>query len=117
MLLDELFSDSKTVRESFDDIFSAISAIENEPQKNISLKALADICHMSESTFLRRFKAYSGGISPIKYRNNIRLMLAGELATSNMTLSEIADTLGFYDAAHLCKTYKNEKGGTLKCRP
>ncbi len=117
ILLDELFANREKTNERFDDIFSAVSILENEPERNLTLNELADICHMSESTFMRRFKSFSGGISPIKYRNNIRLMLAEELATSSMTLSEIAEELGFYDAAHLCKIYKKEKGGTLKSHP
>lgn len=116
-LLDELFSNVKK-RENFDssfsDIIKAIRLLENSPEKNVSVKELADMCHISESSFLRKFKEYSGGVSPIKYRNNIRIMLAEELAASNLTISEIADKTGFYDAAHLCKAYKNAKGVTIK---
>lgn len=116
-LLDSLFSDKENredFKKNYGDIIAAINILENSPEKNLSTKMLADICFMSESSFMRKFKRYSGGISPIKYRNNIRLMLAEELAASPLTTNEIAEQLGFYDGAHLCKVYKHEKGKTLK---
>lgn len=101
-------------QENYEDIIPAIRILENNPEKNLSVKDLASLCLMSESSFLRKFKQFSGGISPIRYRNHIRLMLAEELAHSPLTLNQIAEQLGFYDGAHLCKTYKQEKGITLK---
>ncbi|MBO5280099.1 MAG: helix-turn-helix transcriptional regulator [Clostridia bacterium] len=117
ILLDEMLSDKiKSVEriEDLKDIKSAVRAIENEPWKSFTISELAALSCMSESTFLRKFKRYSGGISPIRYRNNVRLMLAEELAASKMTLDEIAEKLGFFDAAHLCKLYKKYKGKRLK---
>ncbi len=116
-LLDNMFSSyrrSRDFEESFGDIKAAINILENSPEKNLSVADLADICHMSESSFLRKFKDYSGGISPMKYRNNIRIIMAEELSTSPLTVTEIAERLGYYDAAHLCKSYKQKKGRTLK---
>lgn len=114
-LLYNLFkSDAPDFDEAFGDIKKAISILENNPELNHSTKELADMCLMSESSFLRKFKEYSGGIAPIKYRNNIRLMLAEEMANSPLNMNEIAEQLGFYDASHLCKIYKQEKGYTLK---
>jgi len=116
-LLDDLFAD-KEKREDFDEYFKdikkAISLLENNPENNLSVKELAEMCHMSESSFLRKFKDYSGGIAPIKYRNNIRLMLAKELSESHLTVNEIAERLGFYDGSHLCKIYKIYKGHCMK---
>ncbi len=116
-IIDELFT-PKEIRSDFDNIYSdimqAIIAIENKTNINFSTKELSDMCHMSESTFLRKFKDYSGGIPPIKYRNKIRLTHAEEMANSDLTLNEIAENLGFFDGAHLCKIYKQEKGHTLK---
>ncbi len=116
-LLDELFA-NKEKREDFDEVFkdimAAVNIIERTPENNFSVKELADLCHMSESSFLRKFKDYSGGIAPVKYRNNIRFMLAEELASSHLNMNEIAEKLGFYDGSHLCKMYKEAKGYTLK---
>ena len=112
-LLEELFSEKADFNERYGDISKAVKLIENHPGNNVSVKEMADLCHMSESTFMRKFKDYSGGVTPIKYRNNIRLMMAEELSAS-LSTNEIADALGFYDAAHLCKIFKQTKGYTLK---
>jgi len=92
----------------------AIDALELSPEVNFSNGELSKLCFISESTFLRKFKQYSGGITPLQYRNNIRFMMAEELVATSKSLSEIAELLGFYDAAHLCHTYKQAKGRTLK---
>lgn len=116
-LLDTLFAQSKQRTEfksTFGDILQVVQLLENHPEQNLSVKEMADMCLMSESSFLRKFKEYSGGVSPVKYKNRIRLLLAEEFADSALTLGEIAELLGFYDAAHLCKLYKQEKGYTLK---
>ncbi len=116
-LLDMLFAQSKQRTEfksTFGDILQVVQLLENHPEQNLSVKEMADMCLMSESSFLRKFKEYSGGVSPIKYKNRIRLILAEEFADSALTLGEIAERLGFYDAAHLSKFYKQEKGYTLK---
>ncbi len=116
-LLDDLFAEKEKradFKSSYGDIAKAINILENSPEKNLSSKELSDMCLMSESTFLRKFKEYSGGIAPVKYRNNIRLILADEMVNSPLTLNEIAERLGFYDAAHLCKVYKQTKGISLK---
>lgn len=116
-ILDELFAIKETredIARSYGEILDAIRAVENDTNINYTTKELAQMCHMSESSFIRKFKSYSGGITPVKYRNKIRLTHAEEMANSDLTLNEIAERLGFYDGAHLCKIYKQEKGHTLK---
>ena len=114
-LMEELFSEKVDFGERYGDILEAIKLIEKRPENNASVGELAELCHMSESTFMRKFKEYSGGVTPVKYRNNIRFMMAEELSAS-LSAGEIAEKLGFYDAAHLCKVYKQTKGYTLKNR-
>ena len=115
VLLDEMFSEKEVGQKEYPKEFIvAVKSIEREPWKNLTLTELATISCMSESTFLRNFKEYSGGVSPIRYRNNVRLMMAEELAASKMTLDDIAEKLGFYDAAHLCNLYRKYKGKCLK---
>ena len=115
VLLDEMFSEKEIGQKDYPKEFkTAVRTIENEPWRDLTLNELAIISCMSESTFLRNFKEYSGGVSPIRYRNNVRLMMAEELAASKMTLDEIAERLGFYDSAHLCNLYRKYKGKCLK---
>ena len=96
------------------DIAPALKLMERHPEKNFTNAELAHMCHVSESSFLRKFKLYSGGITPARYRNNIRIMRAEEYVNSDNTLEHIAQTLGFYDAAHLCKAYKKHTGHSPK---
>ncbi len=118
-LLDLLFSSDNNrtdFREMYGDIFEAINTLEKDPSLNLSNAQLAEMCFMSEASFLRKFKQYSGGISPLKYRNHIRLMKAEELINASYSVDEIANMLGFYDAAHLCRIYKRVRGHSLKRR-
>lgn len=116
-MLDNFFSPETPKSEKnseFESIADAINLIENSPEENHSNKELANLCFMSESSFLRKFKAYSGGISPLQYRNHIRMMRAEELISTSKTVDEIAVLLGFYDASHLCRIYKQITGHSLK---
>lgn len=118
-LLDMLFSAEKVridFRDVHGDIFEAIRALETNPALNLSNAQLAEMCYMSEASFLRKFKKFSGGISPLKYRNHIRLMKAEELINSSYSVDKIAHMLGFYDGAHLCRIYKQIRGHSLKRR-
>lgn len=101
----------------FEELRPALLAIEEHPEQNLSIKELASICCMSESSFFHKFLKVSGGVSPLQYRNRIRFMRAEEMANDqNFTLEDIAEALGFYDASHLCKSYKKATGNTLKNR-
>lgn len=101
----------------FKDIQPAIERIELYPEINTPVSELSKLCNMSESTFRRKFKQYTNGISPIIYRNRIRIMKAEELCNnSSYTIEEAAIKLGFCDAAHLCRLYKQFTGKTLKAR-
>lgn len=117
-LLDTFLSgkDTTSISDTYKDILSAINIIENHPENSLSVQALANLCYMSESTFVRRFKKYSGGIPPTAYRNRVRVMYAEEMLNTSQTLEQIAVRLGFYDAAHLCCVYKKIRGKSIKKR-
>lgn len=118
-LLDDCFSFHTRVEErknSLHNIFNAKHALEHNLDINYTNEQLASFCYMSVSTFLRKFKEYSGGVTPLQYRNCLRLTRAEELINTTMTIDEIAAKLGFCDGAHLCKMYKKQRGHTLKKR-
>lgn len=114
LLLDRFFAQNHIEGKIPEDIRPAIEAIEQKPENNLNNQELATLCFMSEASFVRRFKQYTGGLPPLQYRNNIRLMRAEELVNTGRTIEEIALSLGFYDAAHLCRIYKKYRGYTLK---
>ena len=115
---DAITSDLKKetyLKKHFTDISPAIKQIEKHPEENVSIKELAQLCCLSESSFRRKFKQYSNGISPLAYRNRLRVMKAEEMCTSTTcTVERAAQIFGFCDAAHLCRMYKQHTGKTLK---
>ena len=54
---------------------SALGEIAAHPQRNETVAYYAALCNMSEVSFRRLFRAYTGK-SPIEYRNDLRLDLA-----------------------------------------
>lgn len=83
----------------------AIDYIGEHYCENLPVKAYADTCNLSESHFRKLFRQYTG-VSPIEYRNKIRFRHAMRLQEQNLTLNEIAEKLGFFDASYFCKMYK-----------
>lgn len=67
---------------------------------------LGAMCGMTETHFRRLFKkAY--GMSPVKYINKIRVERAmGLLLGGNLTLSQIAENVGYSDAYYFSRRFK-----------
>ncbi len=81
-----------------------------ESEKNYSISQIAKECAVSVSGFRSAFKS-ACGISPIEYKMNIKINRAKYLLQStSMSVTEISDNLGFYDAAYFCKTFKKYTG-------
>ncbi len=112
-----LTSESRTTEAGFGELSPAFEFIKTHPEKSISVKELAQMCCMSESSFAHKFIKYSNGISPLQFRNRIRIMKAEEMANdANLSVESIAKKLGFYDASYLCRFYKRHTGKTLKAK-
>ena len=110
-----LTAQDRTEDMGFRELTPAVTFMETHPEKNISIKELALMCRMSESSFAHKFSKYSNGISPLQFRNRIRVMKAEEMANdANLSVESIAKSLGFYDASYLCRFYKQHTGKTLK---
>ena len=87
-------------------IFEGISYLENDLQQSLSIEEIAQLCHMSATYFRKLFKEYSG-ISPAQFRIQKKLETAKSLlSTSDMTISEISDYLGFESVAYFSKLFK-----------
>ena len=79
-------------------------------QHPVTIQRLANLCHMSERTFCRRFREETG-VPPIAYHRMLRIRKAGELLSSGIcTLEYVAEALGFTDAAHLSRCFFRETG-------
>lgn len=89
----------------------AISFIRNNYQKKMSVRELAGICRMSESTFHERFaKAY--GISPMDYVVRERIHHSKALLAGSTAVTDIALELGFASSQHFATAFKRFTGMT-----
>lgn len=74
----------------------------------------ADLCSMSEAGFRRLFREYMG-VSPVDYRNNIRLINArNKLQSGEYNVSEAAYESGFSNLSFFIRLYKKKFGYTPK---
>ena len=81
-------------------------------ENNMSIKDIAKECCLSESG-LRNLFSKTLGISPSQYRIDSKISKAKYLLEStDMSLSDIANTLNFYDEAYFCKTFRSRVGCT-----
>lgn len=78
----------------------------------LSVPELAGMCRMSETTFRKRFKEMYG-LTPTQYITKRKIHIACDmLRSSDITISEISDLLGFYDTAYFYKTMKHYTDST-----
>ena len=74
------------------------------------VKELAKICFISEVYFRRLFKK-EFNMTPVEYRNNLRLNRAKQyLEYSELSVQEISLLLGYSTVSHFIKCFKNEYG-------
>ena len=78
--------------------------------ETLDLEALAKRFGMGYSFFRRRFRAYTG-FSPLAYQLSLRLRRAQRLLKStDASISEIAETLGFQSQAYFARFFRKETG-------
>ena len=82
-------------------------------QEPYSAKALAGLCHLSESQMRRVFRA-TYGMSPLAYRNQLRLQIGAELLRrGSLSVGEIALRLGYSAPADFYRAFLK----TYRCAP
>ena len=93
---------------------AALSEIAEYWYKNESVAYYAELCNMSEVNFRRLFKEYTG-LSPIDYRNDVRLSKArSKLQSGEYNVSEVAEICGFSNLSFFIRVYKKKYGYTPK---
>lgn len=90
----------------------AFDYIHSHKNENVSLKKAADLCHISPSYFSRVFtketgQNYSTYLSLLKIEWSKQL-----LSTTDMTISEISNNLGFNESGYFIKIFKKYEGVT-----
>lgn len=88
----------------------AIQHMNSYPSSNLKLSDYADMCCVSKYHFARIFKEVTGD-TPLNYRNRIRIELAkGLVENGYLSISEIAENLGFASAAYFSDSFKRFVG-------
>ena len=93
-------------------LYPALSYIENHPTEAISMKQMANLCHLSESYFSRLFSREMGEnfgnfVSRMKVDRSKEL-----LRSSRLSVTEIAKAVGYQDASHYIRLFKRFEGVT-----
>ncbi|MPQ43525.1 PocR ligand-binding domain-containing protein [Clostridium tarantellae] len=90
----------------------AIEYIHSHKNENVSLKKASDLCHISSSYFSRIFTKKIGQ-NYSTYLSLLKISWAKQLLVStDMTISEISDNLGFNEAGYFIKIFKKHESIT-----
>ena len=91
-------------------IAPAIAFIRRHEDNSISVAELADMCHMSQSFFRKRFSELMG-MPPKEYCLKLRLERARILLESgDFTVSEVSGLLGFSSPSYFSRIFKQKTG-------
>ena len=112
LLLDLISESTSQCRDFYYPIRRGVEAFSKEWNLNEKVEKYAEICGMSETYFYRCFRKWSG-VSPIEYRNTLRLSNAESmLRCTDMRINEIAETVGFDDPFYFCKIFSRKYGAS-----
>ncbi len=93
---------------------AALCEITEYHDKNETVAYYAGLCDMSEVNFRRLFREYTG-MSPIDYRNDLRLKNAKSMLQSGeYNVTEAAAASGFSNLSFFIRLYKKKYGHTPK---
>ncbi len=83
--------------------------IHNKFKDDISVKTLSQLVHMEENTFIRYFKRFTS-YTPYSYIKLYRLNTAVTMLKQDISISEIADFLGYSSVANFSKAFNKHFG-------
>ena len=93
-------------------IKNAIAYIENNFASDFSVDDLAKMTYLS-TTYFRRLFFECKGMSPVDYRNSLRITYAAKLIkTGKHTISEVSEMVGIGDIRYFGKIFKRYTGIT-----
>ena len=88
-----------------------MEAIEADPTREHPPKELAKLCTLGISRFFELFRQETG-VSPIRYRNMLRIEMSQQLLLGSDSIEAIADRLGFSSADYFTRVFKGIVGMT-----
>lgn len=93
-------------------IVPGVRLLQQSYLENIPIGHFAEACSMSVSAFRRQF-AQTYGLSPVQYRNRLRISRARQLlADGSYSVTEAAYASGFENLGYFCRCYKKLTGET-----
>ena len=111
LLLDALTSNTDSEQSTHRHLINRACELLGSPEE-LLVSQIARECAVSESGLRSIFKEQMG-ITPTKYRTIAKIKRAAYLLeSSDLSLSEIAESLGFFDTAYFCKVFKEHIGMT-----
>jgi AraC-like DNA-binding protein len=91
-------------------IYKLLCHIDRNYAKDLSMADLSEVTGLSPDYMTRKFKAMLG-MTPVEYLRKFRIAKAMELlCTTDMTVSEISDSVGFSDVSLFSRVFKQNVG-------
>lgn len=87
-----------------------VDIILDAPGDDYTVESLAETAAMSRSAFAERFTE-SFGRSPMNFVNHVRMQRAAQLlAVENLSIADIARTVGYSSRSHFSRAFKDHSG-------
>ena len=110
LLLDLIAEATSRGMDFYYPIRRGVEVFSEEWSLNEKIEKYAQLCGVSETYFYRCFRKWCG-VSPVEYRNALRLANAEiMLRCTDMRISEIAEAVGFDDAFYFCRIFSAKFG-------
>lgn len=102
----------QTLSPKYRQLLPALDEMQRNYTAQNKIAFYAELCNMSETGFRRLFREYTG-LSPIDYRNRLRLEQADAMIQTGIyTVEEAALEVGFPNTSFFCRCYKRHFGRT-----
>ncbi len=106
----DILENKKMENGKYDAIAPALNYISNSYAEQISLKKLAHMCSLSESTFRRSFKEIMG-TSPMEFVHEIRIKVSTQLLREGRySVNQIAMTVGYETLSSFNRQFRKIRG-------
>ena len=113
-LLWEIDEDYASLPKKYRKLQPALTEMIERQNENKKISYYADLCNLSEPYFRKLFCEYMG-MSPVDYRNDIRLASArNKLQSGEYNVSQAAYESGFSNLSFFIRLYKKKYGHTPK---